>query len=266
MSSLWHRTLRSEFLSFSVVLEGAVTMLVSCSEKTPCSRPWQEALFVQAQGSTSKTDQVAVTHYLSAESAGLEPTFSIPGNNLLPFLQGKCQVAKMCQIWIIPHCYRTMCMCQAVEAQLLWLANPGCKGSTVLGYFSSQEQTPCTFLETYYICSTVAEHTWTPALQWIYRRECSCARAIRTLTAAFPRVWWMQAEGPELITVAGEASSDWHLSDNFTVPSASQETQIWLCDGPHWGCQFKARFRMPDWHCELCIPYGTCRLGTLEGC
>lgn len=73
-------------------------MLVSCSEKTPCSRPWQEALLVQAQGSTSKTDQVAVTHCLSAEGAGLEPTFSSPGNNLLPFLQGKYQVAKMCQI------------------------------------------------------------------------------------------------------------------------------------------------------------------------
>lgn len=71
-------------------------MLVSCSEKAPWSRPWQETLLVQAQGSISKTDQVTVTHYLSAEGAGLEPAFSIPGNSLLPLLQGKYQVAKMC--------------------------------------------------------------------------------------------------------------------------------------------------------------------------
>lgn len=94
-------------------------MLVSCSEKAPWSRPWQETLLVQAQGSISKTDQVTVTHYLSAEGAGLEPAFSIPGNSLLPLLQGKYQVAKMCQIRLIPHCYRTMCVCQTVEAQLL---------------------------------------------------------------------------------------------------------------------------------------------------
>lgn len=128
----------------------------------------------------------------------------------------------------------------------------------------------------HYRCSTGvlnAEHTWTHMnpclavdLQESVSETCSCARAIRSLTAAFPGVWWVQAEGAELITVAGEASSDWHLSDNFTVPSASQETWIWLCGGPHWECQFKARFRIPDWLCELCIPYGTCRLGTLEGC
>lgn len=123
----------------------------------------------------------------------------------------------------------------------------------------------------HYRCSTVAEHIWALALQWICRRvfqkHCSCAiRAMRSLTAAFPGVWLMQAEGAELITVAGEASSDWHLSDNFTVPSASQETRIWLYGGPYWECQFKARFRMPDWLCELCIPYGICRPGTLEGC
>lgn len=80
--------------------------------------------------------------------AGLEPALSIPGNSLLPLLQGKCQVAKMCQVWILPHCYHTVCMCWTVKAQLLQWVSPGCKGSTVLGNFLSQKQTSCTFLET----------------------------------------------------------------------------------------------------------------------
>lgn len=42
-------------------------MLQSCSEKAPCSRPWQKTLLVQAQGNMSKTDQVTVTYGLSIE-------------------------------------------------------------------------------------------------------------------------------------------------------------------------------------------------------
>ena len=80
ISSLWNWTLRSEILGFNLVLQGAVTMLESCSEKVTCSRACHETLLVQAQGNvhTSKRDKVAVTYLLSLRwGAGLQSAFSI---------------------------------------------------------------------------------------------------------------------------------------------------------------------------------------------
>lgn len=187
------------------------------------------------------------------------------------FLQGKSQVAKMCQIWNIPHCYWTHCVCARLSKLSCcgwWIQAAKGAQCCAVSHPRNRPHAHC-----WKHALNMLHSSWTYMNPWlavdlqeIVSETCSRARAIRSLTSAFPGVWWMQAEGAELITVSGEASSSWHLSDNFTVPSASQEIQIWLCDGPHWECQFKARFRMPDWVCELCMPYGTCRLGTLEGC